>query len=187
MAAAAGAHAATFAQPARIWQAALSCPPARTDREGRTLGDEGRAAPPAVRRRGVPDRLLLPPAPRDPDLAARWVDLPFEERRRLGHASLQGTAGYTDADARLVVGLARTRVATGWRLQVAALVWGWLVLMTVWGFGRSSFPDHETAWLAGGLVAGGLVWVAAGVAALRRVRRARAVATGGDDAGPDGD
>lgn len=140
------------------------------------------AAGPAARRRAVPDRLLLPPAPRDPDLASRWASLPFERRRRLGQASLRGADGFGPEDAKLVAALARARVATGWRLQVAALIWGWLVLMTIWGFGRSSFPADETSWLVAGLLAGGLVWVAAAVSARRHVARTRAVAAaaGGD-------
>lgn len=146
--------------------------------EGGDIVEEGRrSSPPAARRRALPDRLLLPPAPREPELASSWADLPFERRRRLGHASLRGTEGLTGDDARLVTALARARVATRWRLQVAAPVWGWLVLMTIWGFGRSSFPEQESSWFAAGLTAGVVVWVSAAVAARRRVDRARAVAT----------
>jgi hypothetical protein len=57
-------------------------------------------------------------------------------------------------------------------------VLGWLVLMTIWGFGRSSFPDQEVAWLSGGLAAGGAVWLVSAVVCARRVRRARRVAEG---------
>ena len=128
------------------------------------------------RRRGVPDRLLLPPAPRDPDLAARWRGLDFERRRALAVASTRGAHDLGDEDAEVVRSLAEARVATGWRLQVAALVFGWLMLMTLWGFGRSTYPDAEQAWLAAGLMAGGLVWLGAAIAGIRRVRRARAVA-----------
>ena len=147
------------------------------------------------RRRGVPDRLLLPPGPREPELARRWAQLPFEQRRALAHASThpdpgagRGRApadggGSAPDDPELVRALARARVATGWRLQVAALVFGWLMLMTLWGFGRSMFPEQEGALLAAGLLAGGVLWLGAGVAAARRVRRAREVAGGseGDD------
>lgn len=167
----------------------------------------GPSRPLPDRRRGVPERLLLPPGPREAALARRWAALPFETRRRLARASLgdpaaprsdAGTARTGESgdagrdgepataapeEAELVTALARARVRTGWRLQVGALVWGWLVLMTLWGFGRSTFPDHEAAWLAGGLAAGGLVWVTAAVAAHRRVARARAVASSAD---PDG-
>lgn len=135
---------------------------------------------PDPRRRGVPDRLLLPPGPRDPELARRWRRLSFEHRRRLALASSRPDAadsGELDAaDAQLVAALARARVSTSWRLQVAAPVLGWLVLMTLWGFGRSSFPEQEPAWLAAGLATGALVWVGAAVAARRRVARARRVA-----------
>lgn len=135
------------------------------------------SSPPAARRRALPDRLLLPPAPREPELASNWAQLPFERRRRLGHASLRGADGFDGDDVGLVAALARARVATGWRLQVAAVTWGWLVLMTIWGFGRSSFPEQETSWLVAGLLAGGLVWLASAISARRRVARARAVAT----------
>jgi hypothetical protein len=128
------------------------------------------------RRRGVPDRLLLPPAPRDREVAARWHGLGFEQRRRLAIASTRGSRDLSAEDAEVVRGLAEARVATGWRLQVAALVFGWLMLMTLWGFGRSTFPEAEQAWLTAGLVAGGLLWLGAAIAGIRRVRRARAVA-----------
>lgn len=143
----------------------------------------GRGATDHRHRRGVPDRLLLPPAPRDAGLARRWHELSFEQRRRLAHASTRGEVEVSPPDAELVRGLARERVATRWRLQVAALVLGWLVLMTLWGFGRSTFPDAEAAWLAAGLAAGAVAWLGAAVAGARRVRRARAVADrlGGDE------
>jgi hypothetical protein len=130
----------------------------------------------ARRRTLVPERLLLPPAPRDPELAARWRSLPFERRRALALVAVRGgtpPAG-DPQDAELVQALARARVATGWRLQVAAMVLGWLVLMTVWGFGRSTFPTDEGRWQLGGLLLGALVWAIGAVLAHRRVRRAAA-------------
>jgi hypothetical protein len=132
----------------------------------------------ARRRTLVPERLLLPPAPRDPELAARWVELPFDERRRLALAATGGTGGTggtapsSPDDRELVAAVARARVATGWRLQVAAVVLGWLVLMTVWGFGRSTFPAHEDRWLVAGLTLGAVVWALGAVVARRRIRRA---------------
>jgi hypothetical protein len=128
------------------------------------------------RRSLLPERVLLPPAPRDPDLAARWATLPFARRRQLAVAALRGAAPTADAapeDTELVRALARARVATGWRLQVAALVLGWLVLMTIWGFGRSTFPEHGARWQAAGLLVGGLVWALAALLARRRIHRAR--------------
>jgi hypothetical protein len=128
------------------------------------------------RRSLLPERVLLPPAPREPDLATRWAALPFERRRRLALTALRGTAPAADVtgtDAELVRALAEARVATGWRLQVAALVLGWLVLMTIWGFGRSTFPADETRWQLAGLVAGALVWALGAGLARRRIRRAR--------------
>jgi hypothetical protein len=128
------------------------------------------------RRALVPERLLLPPAPRDADLRARWDALPFERRRELALASQRDADDLGAGEARLVRELAAVRVVTGWRLQVAAAVLGWLMLMTLWGFGRSTYPDHERWWLVGGLAAGCLVWAAAARAARRRVARARGVA-----------
>jgi hypothetical protein len=128
------------------------------------------------RRSLVPDRLLLPPAPRDPALARRWRELPFEDQRRLGAAATTGALDLPDDEDELVRGLARARMATAWRLQLSALVLGWLVLMTIWGFGRSTFPADEDAWLVAGLVAGASAWVLAALAARRRVRRAARVA-----------
>jgi hypothetical protein len=135
------------------------------------------------RRSLLPERVLLPPAPREPALAERWSALPFEERRRLAHAATRGRipSGDTrDPEAELVRALARARVATAWRLQVAALLLGWLVLMTVWGFGRSTFPGDEDRWLVAGLLLGAAVWTTAAVVARRRVGRAKRTAAFGD-------
>jgi hypothetical protein len=130
------------------------------------------------RRRLVPDRLLLPPPPRDDDAARRWRSRPFDERRRLALASTRGLDEVSGEDRDLVRALARARVVTGWRLQVAALVFAWLVLMTVWGFGRSTFHGSEPTWRAIGLGAAVLAWVPAAATARHRVRRARRVAEG---------
>lgn len=43
---------------------------------------------------------------------------------------------------------------TGWRRAGTALLLGWLVLMTVWGVGRSGFPDRVQWFLAIGIAAG---------------------------------
>jgi hypothetical protein len=139
----------------------------------------------------LPERLLLPPPPRDPDLARRWGSLPFEDRRRLAIAATQddvaggrpvpdadgGGPAHAGLDTELVGALADARVATGWRLQVAAPILGWLVLMTIWGFGRSSFPADEGGWFVAGLLTGVVAWVLAAVGARRRVQRAARVAT----------
>jgi hypothetical protein len=130
------------------------------------------------RRALVPERLLLPPPPQDPRLRERFEALPFERRRELARASQDPAAGPAGDEARLVVGLAEARVASRWRPQAAAVVLGWLMLMTLWGFGQSTYPDSEPAWLAAGLVAGGIVWLVAARAAARRVGRARAVVDG---------
>jgi hypothetical protein len=189
----------------------VACAP-RRPRQALTVPDHRR-------RSFLPDRALLPPAPRDPALARRWEALPFEERRRLavaattgvpdhggtdlagddtrdlpegvdgrdgrdGHGSHDGRDGrdghrghvHDGHDGELVGALAAARVATGWRLQVAAVVLGWLVLMTVWGFGRSTFPADEDRWLVAGAIVGALAWALAAGSARRRVRRAAAVA-----------
>jgi hypothetical protein len=130
----------------------------------------------------VPERLLLPPPPRDPALRSRWDALDFERRRRLALASQRGVEGLGPQDARLARELARARVATAWRLQAAAVVFGWLMLMTLWGFGRSTYPAQVDGWLVAGLAAGGVVWLVAARAARVRTRRARRVAASDGDA-----
>jgi hypothetical protein len=134
------------------------------------------------RRALVPERLLLPPPPREPALRSRWQGLDFERRRRLALASQRGVDDLGPQDARLARELARVRVATAWRLQAAAVVFGWLMLMTLWGFGRSTYPAQVGWWLAAGLAAGGVVWLVAARAARARTRRARRVAATGGDA-----
>jgi hypothetical protein len=128
-------------------------------------------------RRGLPERWLLPPAPREPDLAARWQALPFERRRRLAHVRPSEVSSLTVADAAVVGGLARARLGTSWRLLAGAPLLGWLVLMTVWGFGRSSAPAAERAWLVAGLALGAAVWLLAAVWTAGRLRRSRRILT----------
>jgi hypothetical protein len=129
--------------------------------------------PDARAHRGLPERWLLPPAPREPALAARWRELPFERRRQLAHVRPDDVASLPPDDAAVVGGLARARLRTSWRLLAGAPVLGWLMLMTVWGFGRSTAPASERAWLLAGLALGALVWLAAAVWTANRLRRAR--------------
>jgi hypothetical protein len=126
-------------------------------------------------RRGVPDRWLLPPPPREPHLAARWQDATFDERRRLARLRRADLPERPEQDVEMAVGLARARLHTSWRLLAGAPVVGWLMLMTVWGFGRSTYPEQEQAWLLAGALLGGLVWLLAAIHAARRLRRARAL------------
>ncbi len=126
-------------------------------------------------RRGLPERWLLPPAPRDDPAASRWHDLPFEDKRSLARVGPDDVPSL-DGDARTIVTeLARVRLATRWRLLAAAPVFGWLVLMAVWGFGQSSYPESATLWFQAGLALGALTWFAAAIAAINRLRRTRAV------------
>jgi len=128
-------------------------------------------------RRGLPERWLLPPAPREDPPASRWHALSFEEKRGLARVGPDDVA-CLDRDARTIVAeLARVRLATRWRLLAAAPVLGWLVLMAVWGFGRSTYPGSVTLWLQIGLALGAVTWFAAAIAAANRLRRARAVLT----------
>lgn len=127
-------------------------------------------------RRGVPDRLLLPPAPREPELAERWQDAAFDQRRRWARLGATDPSAHADDDAEMVRGLARARLATSWRLLAGAPLLGWLVLMTVWGFGRSTYPEDAQRWLLAGMVLGAIVWTTMAVLAARRLRRARTVA-----------
>jgi hypothetical protein len=126
-------------------------------------------------RRGLPERWLLPPAPREPELAARWQALPFDRRRRLAHLRPSEVAGLPGEDAAVVGGLARARLRTSWRLLAGAPLLGWLVLMTVWGFGRSTAPATERAWLVAGLALGAAVWLLAAVRTAGRLRRSRQI------------
>jgi hypothetical protein len=126
-------------------------------------------------RRGLPERWLLPPAPREPELAARWTTLPFDHRRGLTHVRPAEVASLPDEDATLVGGLARSRLRTSWRLLASAPLLGWLVLMTVWGFGRSTAPHAEQAWLLAGLALGAAVWLAVSIWVAGRLRRARRI------------
>ena len=126
----------------------------RLDRDGVVDGgvvDGGAATP----RRGTVD---------DPTVDDPTVDEP---------------TGYDDSgEADLVAALARRRLDTMWRLRVGSVVLGWLVLMTVWGYGRASTGETVSTWLWLGL--GGAV-VAAGLharATSRRARRWRRLADG---------
>lgn len=120
-------------------------------------------------RRGVPERFTLPPAPREPVSTARWHGLGPSGRRDLARrlARPQRVADADPDHLPLLADLAATRLATAWRLHVAALVLGWLLFMTFWGFGRSSHPAAVDAWRTAGLVVG----VVASAVALGLVRR----------------
>jgi hypothetical protein len=124
-------------------------------------------------RRGLPDRWLLPPAPRDPRLRDRWLALGFEQRRALARVRPGAVAALSAGDVEVVEALARARLATSWRLLVSAPVVGWLAFMTVWGFGRSAYPASGSRWLLAGAAIGGAVWLVAAVSVARRLRRAR--------------
>jgi hypothetical protein len=115
--------------------------------------------------------------------------LPFDDRRTLARTRPTDVADLGPEARTIVVGLARARLTTRWRLLAAAPVLGWLVLMAVWGFGRSTYPDSATLWLQAGLLLGALTWFVAAMAAGRRLRRTRAVLTAADAPGdgPDPD
>ncbi len=125
-------------------------------------------------RRGFPERWLLPPAPREPDLRRAWEERGFEERRALARVRTDDVDTLSTDDRKVVAGLQRARLATRWRLLAVAPVLGWLVLMTVWGFGRSTYPHAEQAWLLSGVALGAAAWFVASLAAATRLRRARA-------------
>jgi hypothetical protein len=127
------------------------------------------------RTRGVPERWLLPPPPSDPHLAARWESSTFERRRILARVDASALATLPHGDREVVGGLARRRIMTRWRLYAASLGLGWLVLMAVWGFGRSTFPTDATAWLQAGLALGAIVAAVALLATRRRLLRARRI------------
>ncbi len=124
-------------------------------------------------RRGFPERWLLPPAPQEQPAADRWAHLPFERRRALARVRPDDVADLPEDDREVVAALQRARLATRWRLLAAAPVFGLLMLMTVWGFGRSTYPDRAQLWLFIGLTLGAAAWFVAALAAAARLRRAR--------------
>lgn len=126
-------------------------------------------------RRGLPERWLLPPAPRDEPAASRWQSLPFGQRRELARTGPDGVSELEPWEREVVAGLSRSRLRTRWRLMAAAPALGWLVLMAVWGFGRSTYPQAGGNWLLAGLALGAATWFVAAVAAAHRLRRTRAV------------
>lgn len=58
------------------------------------------------------------------------------------------------ADSPVVLALLQRRIATAWRLRAAAVGLGWLVLMTVWGFGRAQTGVTVGPWLYAGTILG---------------------------------
>jgi hypothetical protein len=137
----------------------------------------------------IPRRLLLPPAPTGGH-GESWADLGFEEQRRLAarldgdHPNAGAAAGSMPAadEDLLLRALARRRLDTLWRLRAGSVVLGWLVLMTVWGYGRASTGQTVSGWLWLGL-AGGVV--AAGFRARTTSHRARRWRRLADGAGID--
>jgi len=139
-------------------------------------------------RRGIPERWTLPPAPRDEPAASRWAELPFDRRRSLARVRADDLDGLSPEDREVVAALQRARLATRWRLLAAAPILAWLVLMTFWGFGRSTYPESEGTWLLVGLVLGAVAWFVVALASAARLRRARATlasATEPDDTAND--
>ncbi len=125
----------------------------------------------------LPERWLLPPPPSDARLRARWQAHPFSERRRLARVSVDPALAEDCDDPELVRALAAARVATAWRGHAMAVLLGWLVLMTVWGFGRSAAPASAGVFGVVGLVGGLVAGVAAAASVRRRTRRAATVIT----------
>ena len=125
--------------------------------------------------RWLPRRWLLPPAPRDAELARRFARRSLQQRRDLTRRGPEDLRGLDAEELELVAALAEARLATSWRLLLGAAGLGWLVLMTVWGFGRSTYPQDASVWFAAGVVLGLLTWSVAAGGARRRRRRAREV------------
>jgi hypothetical protein len=123
--------------------------------------------------RGLPERWVLPPPPREPDAAARWAELPLATRRSLAATRPGELDALPAEDREVVAGLARARLATAWRALATAPLMGVIVLMTVWGFGRSTYPDVERAWLLAGAALGAVTWMVVALRVNGRLRRAR--------------
>jgi hypothetical protein len=161
--------------------------PPVSDDPARRTDPRDRSGTAARSRRGVPERLLLPPAPRDPAAAARWAEAPLDQRRAWARIDADEVGGCAATDRQVVAGLAASRLATRWRLLAAAPVFGWLVLMTVWGFGRSTYPEVADRWLLAGAALGTVAWLGAALGVALRLRRARevlAAASADPDDGP---
>lgn len=142
--------------------------------------------PPTERRPPVPEAWLLPPTPADPELRARWDALPFESRQAIGRRSVRPTEA-AGPDADLVAAVAARRVARAGRSAAAAAGVGWLVFMTIWGFGRAGYPAVADRFLIVGLAAGAVVAVVGVVRSRRRTARAWTVLrTLGADPRPQG-
>lgn len=139
--------------------------------------------------RGVPERWLLPPPPRDATQARRWEALPFQARRALARVRPERLDELSGEDRSLVVALADARLATSWRALAVAPAVGWLVLMTFWGFGRSTYPDDVRAWLLIGAALGAVAWMVVAIRVAARLRRARQLVALGAHAsdGPSAD
>lgn len=124
----------------------------------------------------IPERLLLPPAPRDPAARAAWDGLNSGDRANLARCLSTGTLPENPEDRDLVRALANARVATAWRPRAGAVVLGWLVLMTVWGFGRAQYGGLAVPALAAGLAGGAVAAAVAWRQVQRRLRASRRLA-----------
>jgi hypothetical protein len=125
--------------------------------------------------RFVPERWVTPAAPLDARLRARFDALAASEQRAVVAAARDVSAARAAADPELVRALAGAEVQRTGRRLAGAVILGWLVLMTIWGIGRSGFEEQVSLFLVTGLAAGIL---AAGIAVrsvLHRRDRARAV------------
>lgn len=102
-----------------------------------------------------------------------WERRSFADKQRLGRLAIDPDAPVPAGDRPLVRALAAARVRTRWRLYAGAVVLGWLVFSTVWGFGRAAFDAAVSAFLFGGVTAGLLATAAAVLDARVRVGHAR--------------
>lgn len=80
------------------------------------------------------------------------------------------TGTSTRTDLPVVRALLDRRLDTVWRLRARAVVLGWLVLMTIWGYGRARTGQVLGPWLWMGLTAGGVTTAIQWRTVSRRVR-----------------
>lgn len=120
-------------------------------------------------------RLASPVAPAEPELAARFADLPADRRRAVSRAALDPARAADDPDPALVRALAEAHATRVVPPMLGALGLAVLVLMTVWGFGRSASPENAPAFLLAGGLAGLVTLQLAGRRYFRRLARARRV------------
>lgn len=120
-------------------------------------------------------RLSAPLAPSDTRHAARFATLSLERQRQINRAALDPARATADPDPTLVRAVAEAHAQRVWPIMTGSFVTAVLVLMTIWGFGRSVFPARAPLFLLAGGVAGLVTLQVGARRLLKRLARAREV------------